>query len=390
MFPSRLRWPFAVLAAPMVLGLATGLAHAQTFSAPLNQCTSVTAPAALLNCASGQDPLNRGGATISDQGDVTVQIFGAATNTTYAVSLASGDGTQTTALGNLKTDSHGDGAFRKDAFFKFGTVGAGNVVLSSGGGEEFVTGVSISSNGLESGRDFQPGLVRCTNVTVPGSLSNCGSDSLKSGHVDVENDDGALSIHVSGARPNTSYTAIFRSPNGGTSTTLGTVGPTNKAGSATLIKNTEFTASEIASGSIVLQNAGTDEFVSGFKVDEKFVPPAVSAENLIPCEDVTDPILSNCGSDPLDGGGYEVDAGGKISVNLKGAEPSTNYEVFFRPLDDSGDVDTNIAIATNASGNGAAGPKDFFTANTVAAGTLVVKRSGSDQPDEFVAGFKLH
>ena len=72
-----------------------------------------------------------------------------------------------TSLGNLKTGVEGDGAFRKDAFFKFGTVGAGNVVLTSGGGEEFVTGLSISSNGLESARDFQPALVRCTDVTVP-------------------------------------------------------------------------------------------------------------------------------------------------------------------------------------------------------------------------------
>ena len=387
---SRLKWPLAILAAPIALGLASGLACAQTFSAALDQCKAVTAPAALLNCASVQDPLNRGGATISDMGDVTVQIFGAATDATYAVTFVSGDGTQSTPLGNLKTDSHGDGAFRKDAFFKFGTVGAGNVVLSSVGGEEFVTGISISSNGLESGRDFQPGLVRCTDVTVPGALSNCGSDSLTSGHVDVENDDGALAIHVSGARPNTSYTAILRSPNGGTSIMLGTVGPTNKAGSATLIENAEFAASEIASGSIVLQSNSTDEFESGFKVDEKFVPPAVSAENFVPCEDVTDPILSNCGTDPLDNGAYEVNAQGQISVALKGADPSTNYEVFFRPLDDTGDVDTGIKVATNAAGNGAVGSKSFFTANTVASGTLVVKRQDTESEDQFVAGFKLH
>ena len=230
MFQSRVKWPVALLAAPFALCLASGLARAQTFDAPLVQCKSVTTPTALTTCASTQDPLTRGGATISDEGDVTVIVFGAATNTTYAVSFVSGDGTQSTSIGNLKTDADGNGAIRKDAFFKFGTVGAGNVVLSSGGGEEFVTGISISSNGLESRRDFQPGLVRCTDVTVPGTLSGCGSDSLTSGRVDVENDDGAMSIHVSGARPSTSYTAILRSPSGGTPITLGTVGPTDKAG----------------------------------------------------------------------------------------------------------------------------------------------------------------
>ena len=171
---------------------------------------------------------------------------------------------------------------------------------------------------------------------------------------------------------------------------LGTVGPTNKAGSATLIENAEFAASEIASGSIVLQSSSTDEFESGFKVDEKFVPPAVSVENFVPCEDVTDPILSDCGTHPLDNGAYEVNAQGQISVSLKGADPSTNYEVFFRPLDDSGDVDTGIKVATNAAGNGAVGSKSFFTANTVASGTLVVKRQDTESEDQFVAGFKLH
>lgn len=145
MFLSRVKWPVALLAAPFVLCLASGLARAQTFDAPLVQCKSVTTPAALTTCASTQDPLKRGGATISDQGDVTVIVFGAATNTTYAVSFVSGDGTQSTSIGNLKTNNNGDGAFRRDAFFKFGTVGAGNVVLSSGGSEEFVTGISIST-----------------------------------------------------------------------------------------------------------------------------------------------------------------------------------------------------------------------------------------------------
>ena len=304
-----------------------------------------------------------GGATISDQGDVTVLVFGAATNTKYAVSFVSNDGTQTTAIGNLTTDKNGDGAFRKDAFFKFGTVGAGNVVLSSSGSEEFVTGISISSDGLESARDFQPGLVRCTDVTVPGTLSSCGSDPLTSGHVDVENDDGALSIHVSGARPSTSYTASLVSP-GGTTTALGTLPKTDKHGNATLIEPTEFAASTIGSGSVVLQSGSTNEFVSGFKVDEKFVRPAVSASNLVECGAVTDPNDLVCGSDPLDEGSYEVNAGGQIIVKLKGAEPSTNYEVYFRPIDNSGDVDTGIEVPTGALGNATTGPKKNTSSRT--------------------------
>jgi hypothetical protein len=387
MFLSPRKWPAALLAAPVALCLASGLARAETFDAPLIQCKAVATPAALTTCATVQDPLKHGGATINDQGDVTVIVVGAATNTTYAVSLVSNDSTHTTSIGSLKTGVAGDGAFRKDAFFKFGTVGAGNVVLTSGGGEEFVTGLSISSNGLESARDFQPALVRCTDVTVPGTLSGCGSDSLGRSRVDVENADGALSIHVTGARPTTGYGALLRSPSGATKN-LGQVGPTNKAGAATEINPSAFSPGTLGSGLVVLQDSGShDQFVSGFRVDQKFVRPQVSASNLVPCGSVTDPILSNCGSDPLDRGSYEVNAVGDVSVRLTGASPSTNYELFFRPLDNSGDMDTGIAVPTNTSGNAETGLKKFFAANTVAAGTFVVK---SGTFDEFVAGYELH
>ena len=386
MFQLRGRIVAALVAMPVAVCFGSAVARAGTFDAPLLPCKSITTPAALTTCASAQDPLTRGGATINDQGDVTVIVFGAATNATYAVALVSNDGTQTTSIGNLKTGAHGDGAFRKDAFFKFGTVGAGNVTLSSGGGEQFVTGLLISSNGLESARDWQPALVRCTDVTAPGALSNCGSDSLSSGHVDVENSDGAVAIHVTGARPSTSYTAILRAPNG-TTTPIGTLGPTDKAGNGMLVVTAKFAPGTMGSGEIVLQNGATDEFVSGFRVDQKFVRPAVSASNLVPCGSVTDPILPNCGSDPLDRGFYLVNAAGAADVKLAGASPSTNYELFFRPLDNSGDVDTMIAVPTNAQGDADTGLKPFFMPNTVASGTFVVK---SGTFDEFVAGEELH
>jgi len=391
MFQSLAKWPAALLAVPVALCLGAGLARAQTFDAPLEQCKSVATPAALTTCASVQDPLKGGGATITDEGDATVTVLGAATNTSYTVSFVSNDGTQSTTIGTLKTGADGNGALRKEAFFKFGTVGAGNVVLTSTSGEEFVTGLTVASKGIETRRDYQPGLVRCTDVTVPGTLTNCGSDSLTSGRVFIEEDDGALLIYVNGARPSTSYTAILLSPTGA-STPLGTVGPTNSAGNATLIVNPAFPANTVASGEVVLQSGGTNEFVSGFKVDRKFVRPKVSASYLEPCGSVTDPILSNCGSDPLDEGSYNVNAAGNISVKLSGASPSTNYELFFRPLDNSGDTDTGIAIATNAVGDADTGEKSFpaFTKGTIASGTFVVKHQGTDDLDQFVAGYEIH
>jgi hypothetical protein len=388
MFASRRKWPGALLAVPLALCMAAGLARAQTFTAQFVPCNSVTVPAAL-TCAATQDPIKSGGATISAMGDVTATVYGAANNTTYTVLLVSGDGTQTTTIGSLMTDAHGNGALRKDAFYKFGTVGAGNVELTSSGGEEFVTGLAVSSNGLTTGRDFEPGLVRCTDVTVPGALSSCGSDPLSTGHVNVENPDGAVAIRIYGARPNTTYTAIFVSPSGGTPLTIGTFPETNKRGNASLIVSSEFAAGTIASGVIEIQSSGTTEFETGFKVDEKFIPPAAAVSNLVQCGTVTNPDDLVCGGDTLDSGGYEVSATGQITVTLKGTPPSTNYEVYFRPIDNSGDVDTGLEVSTNTLGNGS-GSKKYFTPDTINSGTLVVKETGAGQPDQFVAGFAVH
>jgi hypothetical protein len=389
MFKLRTKSLAALLAAPVALCLASGMARAQTFDEPLEKCSAVTSPAALTTCAASQDPLQGGGAIINDQGDVTVTVFGAATNTTYNISLVSNDGTQTTSLGSLTTGPAGNGAMREEAFFKFGTVGAGNVVLSHNG-EQFVTGINVSSSGIEYRRDFRPGLVRCTDVTVPGTLSSCGSDSLTSGFALVEQADGAALIQVSGARPSTSYAASLVSPSG-TSTTIGTLPTTGGAGNATLVvaaPNSIFPNGIVASGQIEIQNSGTNEFVSGFKVDQKFISPKISGSTLEPCGSVTYPApLANCGSDPLDSGSYKVEAGGQISVTLSGATPSTNYEAWFRPLDDTGDVDTGIAVPTNASGNAKTKAKPFFTKNTVAAGTIVIKEQSSPSEDQFVAGY---
>src|SRR5271155_5290556 len=346
MYASRRKWPAALLAVPLALCMA-GMARAQTFDAQFVPCNSVTVPAAL-TCAATQDPIKSGGSTISAMGDVTATLHGAANNTSYTVSFVSIDGTQMTTIG-----------------------------------------LTVSSNGLTSGRDYEPGLVRCTDVTVPGSLTSCGSDPLSTGHVNVENPDGAVAIRIYGARPSTTYNAIFISPSGGTPVTIGTFPKTDKHGNAALTAEAVFAASTIGSGTIEVLNGSTNEFVSGFKVDEKFIPPAASVSNLVPCGTVTNPDDLTCGGDPLDSGGYEVSATGQINVTLKGAAPSTNYEVYFRPIDDSGDVDTGVEVSTNTLGNGSKSKK-YFTSDTINSGTLVVKETGADQPDQFVAGFAVH
>ncbi len=73
------------------------------------------------------------------------------------------------------------------------------------------------------------------------------------------------------------------------------------------------------------------------------------------CVDVTQPPLaiplSNCGTDSLQKGFVMVDEKGQVKVALVGAEPNTDNQVFFRPIDGSPEADTGIIVTTNSSGN---------------------------------------
>ena len=322
-------------------------------------------------------------------GDVTIVVNGAATNTDYTVKFAANDGSSSTTLGDLMTGAKGNGSLRALAFFKFGVVGAGNIVIDNGTNEEFVTGFTVSSSGFPTAADFQPGIVRCADVVVPAALAGCGSDPLTSGSAEIEQSDGALRIRVRGATPGVSYTAVLQPPSG-PALTLGTVGPTNLHGAARLDVLNAFPAETVGSGEIILQRSGVNQFVSGFKVNQKFVPPPVASSNLVPCGQVTEPGLAACGSDPLTKGNYMVNRQGQLTVKLVGAAPSTNYEVFFRPLDNSGDTDTNVAVPTNALGNATVAGKSVFSAGTVAAGSFVLKEHSDETHDQFVAGFNIH
>ena len=62
-----------------------------------------------------------------------------------------------------------------------------------------------------------------------------------------------------------------------------------------------------------------------------------------------------------------------MTVKLIGASRNTNYDVFFRPIDNSGDTDTTVPVPTNAIGNAAVANKKVFSSGTVAAGSFVLK-----------------
>jgi hypothetical protein len=74
-----------------------------------------------------------------------------------------------------------------------------------------------------------------------------------------------------------------------------------------------------------------------------------------------------------------------LEVGLSGARSKTAYEVFFRPINNSGDTDTGLALTTDQSGN-AKGSRSFVKSGTTGAGTFVVKGGGFD---EFLTGFAV-
>jgi len=373
---------------------------AGTFSTALIACSPSVLPAQpVATC--GLDVFQPGGTgsvTISDVGDVTVSVTKASLNIQYTAMFVSVNGSAPLTLGSFRANNKtGDGSFRADGFFKFGVTGAGNVVVTSSTGVDFVSGVTISSDKLPSGQDFEPSLVRCAAVSIPAAVTTpkCGTDPLSSGHVDIDNAFGDLTIRISGAATGASYTAALVAQNG-TSLSLGALQAMSAAKNNTsyfLAKGGAFPYPDSLSGTVEVSNAGgTLEFLSGFSVTEHPASPVVAAENLVRCSDSTNPVLADCGSDPLDAGStYQVDSAGKLTVQLQGASPSTNYEVFFRPLDGSGDQDTGLEVSTNPSGNEKIS-KTVFASGSVSSGTFVLKELVSGEPnqrDQYVAGFSV-
>jgi hypothetical protein len=378
----RLKLLAALVVAAAAFGVAQGSACAFSFSAPLVQCSAVTTPAALSNC--GSDPFGKGVATINDEGDVEVEVTGAAASQTYAILFRSPNGASSTQITDkFVTDAKGHGRIRKENFFVLGKVGAGNLALTRSGLDQYVTGLAVASSPAHGGPGLVPALVRCADVNVPAALASCGSDPLTRGSVDIEGDDGDLTIQVHGAAAAKSYTAVLRAPNG-TEHALGTVN-TDSKGAGVLIQSSAFAAGTIGSGTVVLERAGSDQYFSGFKVTEKSKPPTVSQASLVRCSDVSTSNLANCGSDPLDQGNAQIVANGQVHVVITGAEASISYEVFFRPIDNSGDLDTGLSLNTGPDGN-ANGSIFFFKSNTIGSGNVVLKRTGLDQ---FVTGFDI-
>jgi hypothetical protein len=359
------------------------------FSAPLVECSQVTVPAALANC--GSDPLTRGVASIDNEGNLDLVLIGAGSPAlVYQVLFRSPDGTQSVTLTTITTGASGNASKEKNVAIALGKMGAGNIVLTRNGLNQYVTGIHVAASGApQSGPDTHVELMSCKSVNeFPVALTNCGTDSFKNGFAEFESNSGAIDIEVTGAAANSSYAAVLRSPNGNT-TALATI-TTNSKGNGQSPANTPPIAfSTFASGTVVLTRSSMDQALGGFRVTTKPKPRPASIAGLFRCIDVNDPAaLDNCGTDPLTSGSAVLNVSGSLTVSVNGAAPSSTYTVVFRPIDSTGSSDTAtlITLTTDTNGNAKGTDKTFATSGKVGSGNFVVQSDGLDQ---FVTGFQI-
>ncbi|HXF04872.1 MAG TPA: hypothetical protein VNM72_05605 [Blastocatellia bacterium] len=240
------------------------------FEAALVRCSEVTVPTTLSNC--GSDPLNWGTASINRQGKVQIKIFGAQPNVIYTAVYRSLDGSTERTLREIRTNATGNANAELTGFFRFNDVGAGTVVLERENLDQFLTGFIIEV--LEPDEITQPnleaGLVRCSEVNQPTTLSSCGTDRLLEGRAEIEQDVGVseIEVRVAGAEPNTTYDVILRSPDAMTNVPIGTL-TTDGRGLGKLEVENFFAPGTVGSGNIVLQRNGLDQFITGFKVSQQ-------------------------------------------------------------------------------------------------------------------------
>ena len=370
--------------------LVPGFARAGGFFGPLVNCSAVTNPAKIASC--GSDPLNGGAVAIFSDGEVTVTVAGAAPTTQYLIKFAAPDNSALTTIGTFTTNSKGNGNFDKEAAFPLNTVGAGNVLLinngstSEAGKDEFYSGLAIEASGGNHARaDYHPSLVKCGAVKVPSLPTTCGTDALESGSVDVDAADGDVIVQVVGAAASQSYSVVFRAINGTSLPLPGTLS-TDSSGTGQLMVSAFFVAGTTGEGVFAVQRDGADQYLGGFNITQKPPKPRQAHATVVRCVSVTNPVLSNCGTDPLGSGIINVGPNGQITVSLTGGQPSTTYGVVFRPLDNSGDTSVGTLPESNSNGDVANTKFSFLRSGQVYSGAFVIENNGLD---EFVPGFEM-
>jgi hypothetical protein len=339
--------------------------------AALVRCADVTYPVTLTGC--GTDPLVRGEIEVKKNGDLDAEVSGALPNTAYDIVLHSLDGANQSAIAVLTTDAAGGGRVRWASAFDFQQAGVVAFSLGRNGSVEFVAG-------FRGEEEFEAGLIPCGAINLPAVQAGCGTDSLRSGAVKIE--EGDLRVELSGGTDAT-YDVVFRPLGGGTDVPLGTL--TTNRGRGYLRLEGFVPEDTVGAGNVVLRRDALDQFVTGFQSTRRRAPRVAKLHaGLVRCSEVnTLAPLAECGIDQLNKGQVMIDEKGDVKVHLYGAAPGAAYEVVFVAFDASTEVSLGT-LTTNPAGNGQVHLRDAFPVGAVATGNVVIKREGIDQ---YVTGF---
>ena len=228
--------------------------------------------------------------------------------------------------------------------------------------------------GAAPGADAEAALVRCAEVTYPAPLTDCGTDPLVKGRIEVKKN-GDLDAFVSGALPNAAYDLVLHSLDGTNQSTIAVL-TTDATGAGRLRWTSAFDFRQAGVVAFTLDRNASVQFVGGFRGEEEF------EAGLLPCAAINLPAVpAGCGSDPLRRGSVKIEEG-DLRLNLTGS-PHTTYDVVFRPLGGGADVPLGT-LTTDARGRGHLRLDELVPEDTVGAGNVVLRRDSSDQ---FVSGF---
>ena len=169
------------------------------------------------------DSSNHGVISLNSSGGGTVQLHGAAANTSYSVQFCQfpNGSSNCFSVGSSSTDASGS-AQTSFTFSRSGTWAGIFLLRPASGGTGFASGFSIPP---ATKSDYQNPLQQAASITggTPSFLGPPGSDSLASGFVTINGTNTHFTL--SGAPPNVQYVVGFCGNGGGSScfADLGTV-----------------------------------------------------------------------------------------------------------------------------------------------------------------------
>jgi hypothetical protein len=252
-----------------------------------------------------------------------------------------------------------------------------------------IVSLGMVGEATAKGADASAALVRCSEVTVPATLTGCATpgDPLTHGRVSVTRA-GGVRVVLDGAGAGEDYDVVLRSLNGSAEIPLGVV-TTDSAGDGEMTRSSIFDLDQTGLVSIALKRGGAIHYVSGFTAADG----NELTSQLVSCAQVNVPTtIAGCGVDALRTGFVRIDERDVLvtlttGTGKKHPDNATTYDVVLRSLDST----TELPIGTLTTNEFGVAPAlrltDFFAADAIGAGHILLRRQGKTEI-EFITAFQ--